>query len=259
MVSLAAPQPAFRIKTATTAPAQPSMLRWAKCPARVPANTAEVATTSERESAAVAAMAAEPSFFPNTRLKWPSTASPGWKPPKWPPTPGRKSTASGRRIFPMEVLPSSSPTRRIIRLTSSPARYSARPWPKGCPSSAFCPASLKPTRVTTDEPASDRLLKASAVMAMEPVTTPAKNLPADSSRLSTIPTAPDRTPYFSRTAGSVTLSQSWMKSRTSRLIMLSPPKIGFFLLSHARPPSSRRGFPPKQTVFLPLLVSTGTK
>ena len=170
-----------------------------------------------------------------------------------------KSTASGRRIFPMEVLPSSSPTRRIIRLTSSPARYSARPWPKGCPSSAFCPASLNPTRVTTDEPASDRLLKASAVMAMEPVTTPAKNLPADSSRLSTIPTAPDRTPYFSRTAGSVTLSQSWMKSRTSRLIMLSPPKIGFLLLSHARPPSSRRGFPPKQTVFLPLLVSTGTK
>ena len=124
---------------------------------------------------------------------------------------------------------------------------------------AWVKNAYNPVFMTTDEPASDRLLKASAVMAMEPVTTPAKNLPADSSRLSTIPTAPDRTPYFSRTAGSVTLSQSWMKSRTSRLIMLSPPKIGFFLLSHARPPSSRRGFPPKQTVFLPLLVSTGTK
>ena len=118
----------------------------------------------------------------------------------------------------------STPTIRISRDTSSPARYSMRPWPKGWPSSAFCPASLKPTRVTTDEPASDRLLKASAVMEMEPVISPANSFPADSSRLSTIPTAPDRMPYLSRTAGSVTLSQSLMNSRTSP--MPKPPDSG---------------------------------
>ena len=141
MVSLAAPQPAFRIKTATTAPAQPSMLRWAKCPARVPANTAEVATTSERESAAVAAMAAEPSFFPSVRLKWPIHSFTRMEAAKMATDTGEKSTASGCRIFSTEDFPSSTPISRISPDTTSPEIYSMRPWPKGCWGSGFFPAS----------------------------------------------------------------------------------------------------------------------
>lgn len=103
-------------------------------------------------------------------------------------------TGSGWRIFSIELLPSSRPTSRMTSETSSPVRYSSRPWPKGWPSSAFWPASLKPTSVTTDEPASDKLLNASAVMEIEAESTPAQSLPAESSRLSRMPTTPDRTP-----------------------------------------------------------------
>ena len=68
-VSLAAPQPERRMKTATSRPTQPSTLEPVKRNTRVPSSTAEVATTSERESAAVAAMAAEPMRRPRRRLK----------------------------------------------------------------------------------------------------------------------------------------------------------------------------------------------
>ena len=42
----------------------------------------------------------------------------------------------------------------------------------------------------SDEPASDRLLNASAVMAIEPLSSPARNFPAHSSRFNAIPTSP---------------------------------------------------------------------
>ena len=45
----------------------------------------------------------------------------------------------------------------------------------------------KPSRVMMEEPASDRLLKASAVMATEPEMSPAIYLPAKSSRFRKIP------------------------------------------------------------------------
>lgn len=78
--------------------------------------------------------------------------------------------------------------------TASPERYSARPWPKGWSGSGILAAMRKPSSVTTEEPASDRLLNASAVMAMEPERVPAKNFPAKSSRFRPIPTAPQRMP-----------------------------------------------------------------
>ena len=56
------------MKRATRMPHQPSMRRWAKWPARVAASTAAVAAQSLRESAAVASMAVESSFFPRRRL-----------------------------------------------------------------------------------------------------------------------------------------------------------------------------------------------
>ena len=48
--------------------------------------------------------------------------------------------------------------------------------------------------VTTEEPASDKLLKASAEMDTEPVMIPAKNLHANKIRLHIIPTIPAKIP-----------------------------------------------------------------
>ena len=50
-------------------PIQASILKPRKWPMRVPSSTAEVAATSERESVAVAAMAAEPMRRERERLK----------------------------------------------------------------------------------------------------------------------------------------------------------------------------------------------
>ena len=155
------------MKTATTMPIQPSIWTPESRPISAPASTAEVAATSERESAAVAAMAAEPMRRESRRLKKDSHSLTQMEAARMATETQEKSTASGRRMEEMEDLPSSTPTRRMIRETSSPARYSMRPWPKGWPSSAFCPASRKPTSVTTEEAASVRLLRASAVMEME--------------------------------------------------------------------------------------------
>ena len=63
--------------------------------------------------------------------------------------------------------------------TIRPDMYSNLPCPKGCFVSGFIPANLNPMRVMSDEPASERLLKASAVIAMEPASVPARSLPAN--------------------------------------------------------------------------------
>ena len=93
-----------------------------------------------------------------------------------------------------EDLASSAPITRIRPATTRPEIYSIRPWPKGCSGSGFCPPRRKPSSVMTEEPASDRLLNASAVMAMEPESAPAKNLPAKSRTFKKIPTAPHKMP-----------------------------------------------------------------
>ena len=193
-VSLAASQPARRMKAATRMPTQPSMRREKKCPASVPSSTAEVATTSERESAAVAAMAAEPMRRLRRRLKADIHSFTRIEAQRMPTDSQEKSTASGWRIFSREVRASSTPTSRMAAATRSPVRYSMRPWPKGWSSSACLAARRKPARVTTEEPASERLLKASAVTAMEPVSSPARNFPAERSRLRRMPTPPERRP-----------------------------------------------------------------
>ena len=109
-------------------------------------------------------------------------------------TTGLESTGSGCRIFCREDLASSTPMSRMSMDTARPDRYSMRPWPKGCSESGFWPAIWKPSSVTKEEPASERLLKASAVMAMEPASVPAKNLPMNSRTLKPMPTAPQRIP-----------------------------------------------------------------
>lgn len=55
-------------------------------------------------------------------------------------------------------------------------------------------AILKPTRVTTDEPASERLFMASAVIEILPVKEPTANFAAVSITFTAIPTKPESTP-----------------------------------------------------------------
>ena len=129
------------------------------------------------------------------------------------------STGAGERIFSKEVLPSSKPISRMTTETANPERYSTRPWPKGWCRSGFCPASRKPMSVTTEEPASDKLLKASAVMAMEPETVPATSLPRNSRIFRQMPVNPLSVPYCWRTVGSCTLSLSRINSRMRSSVM----------------------------------------
>ena len=105
-------------------------------------------------------------------------------------------------IFSTEVLSSSTPISIIAAETSRPAIYSNLPCPKGCSLSGFCPASLNPIMVITELPASARLLNASAVTATDFARLPAMNFPAKSRMFSSMPTAPQSTPYARRVAGS---------------------------------------------------------
>ena len=78
--------------------------------------------------------------------------------------------------------------------TTSPEIYSSRPWPKGWSWSGAWAASLKPSRVTTEEPASERLFTASAVTAMERLRIPARSFPPKRRRFRPMPTQPHRMP-----------------------------------------------------------------
>lgn len=101
----------------------------------------------------------------------------------------------GFMILPKESLNSSKPMMSMIAATASVATYSILACPYGCSSSALCAAILKPAIVMIDEPASDRLLNASAVTAIEWLIVPAKNLPQKSRIFKKIPTIPQRIPY----------------------------------------------------------------
>ena len=118
---------------------------------------------------------------------------------KMPEVRGLRAVSTGCSIFSMELLPSSTPTSKIISETTRPARYSMRPWPKGWSASAFWPASRNPTSVTTEEAASVRLLNASAVTEIAPASRPAISLPANRNKLRMMPVMPASVPYRRRT------------------------------------------------------------
>ena len=82
-----------------------------------------------------------------------------------------------------------------------PAMYSMRPWPKGCSGSAFFAESLKPSIEIMEEAASDKLLNASATIAIDDDIVPAMNFAVKSKMLRKTPNPPHRMPYFLRTSG----------------------------------------------------------
>ena len=74
-----------------------------------------------------------------------------------------------------------------------------------------------PKRVIREEPASERLLVASAVMAIDPKSIPIVSFASERRRLRTIPTTLERVPYASRVLGLETLSLFFTKRFTDKL------------------------------------------
>jgi hypothetical protein len=62
-------------------------------------------------------------------------------------------------------------------------------------------ASLNPKNVTTELPASDKLLNASAVTEIDAVSIPDKSFALNKMRFSIIPTTPEKLPQDERTCG----------------------------------------------------------
>ena len=87
-----------------------------------------------------------------------------------------KETASGARIF-QGRLDQLQPHQQNGHRHHKPGEVLDAPVAKGVIVVGLFAAIWKPARVTTEEPASERLLKASAVTAMLPVRTPARNFP----------------------------------------------------------------------------------
>ena len=94
---------------------------------------------------------------------------------------------SGRRIFLTDSTRDVIPAYRTSVEMSMEVRYSTRPCPKGCFLSGSFPASLVPTIVIRDEAASERLLTASSVTAMERDRIPITALNVERNRFARIP------------------------------------------------------------------------
>ena len=111
------------------------------------------------------------------------------------------SRGCGLNIFSTELLNSSTPITIMSIDTIKPDIYSILPCPYGCSESAGLDASLKPASVTIDEPASDKLLIASAIIDNDDVRNPAVSFVRNSTILHIIPTIPANIPYSSLTLG----------------------------------------------------------
>ena len=100
------------------------------------------------------------------------------------------------------------PAYKTMPATIMELRYSIRPWPRGCFLSGERPASLVPTMVMIEERASDRLLTASRMTAMEWDSRPTTALKADRNTLARIPITLVRMMILSRCAAALRISFS---------------------------------------------------
>ena len=159
-----------------------------------PISTAVVATQSLKLSAEVAIIAEALSFLPIFLLKNPIQSLIQTEIINIKIEIFEDSRGVGFKIFSTELFNNSNPINKIRAETIRPAIYSILPWPNGWSWSAGFPAILKPIRVTMEEPASERLLKASATIEIAPVKRPARILIVNKSKLQHIPTAPANVP-----------------------------------------------------------------
>ena len=186
---------------ATIVPAIPSILIPVIFHNKSDKRTTAVATQSERLSVDVASIAAESSLFPSERLNKNIQVFISIEPTSIITDKMLKYISSGLNIRATELLKSSTPITIIAAATIRPDMYSILPCPNGCSVSAGFPETLNPINVTIDEPASDRLLNASAATDTAPVIIPARNLSKNKIILHVIPTIPESMPYFCLTTG----------------------------------------------------------
>ncbi len=102
--------------------------------------------------------------------------------------------AEGEKIFSAALFNNSNPIRKISMETTKPEMYSILPCPKGWSGSGFDRARRNPINTMTEEPASDRLLNASAMMATDPLRIPANNLMPNNTMFKTMPIMPQSMP-----------------------------------------------------------------
>ena len=108
---------------------------------------------------------------------------------------GSNFNSPGWKIVLTEDFKSSNAIKTISMETIKPEIYSILPWPKGWSLSGFLLDSLNPIIEMSEEPESDRLLKASAVIAIEPVIAPAMIFAKNKIIFKNIPTPPQMIPY----------------------------------------------------------------
>ena len=186
---------------------------------RVEISTAPVESTSESESAAVARITAESIRRPMVRLNSAIQSLTRMEPPSTAAEIQLRSGGSGVMIFATDSLSSSTPMSRIRKETIMDATYSMRACPKGCSRSAGLAEMRKEINEMICEPASDRLLMASARMETDPVSKPTANFAPNSSILSTTPTTLTMVPYARRTMGEDVFLWSRTNRRESRLVI----------------------------------------
>ena len=125
----------------------------------------------------------------------------------------------GLIIFSTEPVRSSKPTTIISISTMKPVTYSSLPCPSGCSLSFGFDAIRKPISAIIDEPASEILLNASAIMETEPEIKPSVSFPAKSKTLHSIPTIPARAEYAPLTRGFAVSVPFFMKIFVKRSVI----------------------------------------
>ena len=186
------------------------------------ARTAAVVMTSLRLSAAVASSVSEPIAFPSDRLNAIIHSFTPMESSSTATSAGENEMGCGCKMRSNDDRASSAPMTKISAATARPEMYSMRAWPYGWSRSAGFSASLKPSSVTTELDASDRLFTASAEMEMLPESVPTMSFAMHKSTLHAMPTAPASLPQRARAAGSDG-SRPRRNVRSSSAVMATPP------------------------------------
>ena len=155
--------------------------------------------TSPMESVKTAIITLESIFCPSFLLNIPSHSFTATDRIRMTTDTAWKFSFSGVHILLKESFRKVNPTSSTRKDTIRAAIYSILPCPKGWSLSAGFSAIFTPTKLMMDDPASDRLLNASAVTETLWSTSPTINFTIKRNTLQKIPTMLASTPYAVRT------------------------------------------------------------
>ena len=189
-----------------------------------PNKTVDVAIASERLSFAVAIIVKEFIFLPIAELNLHISNFNITEEASITIDAVSNNNSSGLKIFSTEDLTNPNPVIIIAIDTIKLETYSILPWPNGWSLSAGFAAILKHNKVIIEDPASERLLNASAVAATDDDAIPTTNFPANNKRFNRMPTIPLIIPNLVLTLGSSELL--FFQKNFSKINLLnSPPPI----------------------------------